>query len=55
VGKSALAGLNGVVKVTKGFRGFREINTVLYDPARIQPQQMEAALKAAGTYLGTAE
>ena len=43
------------MKVTKGFKGFREINKVLYDPARIQPQQMEAALKAAGTYLGTAE
>jgi len=55
VGKSALDGLNGVVKVTKGFRGFREINTVLYDPGLIRPKQMEAALKAAGTYLGTAE
>ena len=55
VGKSALKGLNGVVNATKGFRGFRENNTVLYDPARIQPERMPAALKAAGTCLGTAE
>ena len=50
VGQSALEGLPGVKKVTKGFKGFHEINTVYYDP-----QEMAAALKAAGTYRGVAE
>jgi hypothetical protein len=47
--------LNGVKEVKKGFRGFREINTVIYDPKVIAPDEMVSALKAAGTYLGTAE
>jgi hypothetical protein len=55
VGKAALDGLNGVKKVTRGFRGSREINTVTYDPEAIHPEQMVAALKDAGTYLGTVE
>ena len=42
-------------EVKKGFRGFREINTVIYDPKVIAPDEMVSALKAAGTYLGTAE
>jgi hypothetical protein len=52
VGKSALEGLKGVIEVTRGFSGFREINTVTYDPARIGRDRMEAALKAAGTFQG---
>jgi len=55
VGKTALEGLNGVKKVTRGFRGFREINTVTYDPGVIHPEQMVAALQEAGTYIGTVE
>jgi len=55
VGKAALEGLNGVKKVTRGFRGAREINTVTYDPEVITPAQMVAALKAADTYTGTVE
>ena len=55
MGKAALDGLNGVKKVTRGFRGFREINTVTYDPEVITPAHMVAALKDADTYLGTAE
>jgi hypothetical protein len=47
--------LNGVKEVKKGFRGFREINTVIYDPKVIAPDEMVSALKVAGTYLGTAE
>ncbi|MGE5257472.1 MAG: hypothetical protein ACM3KE_12415 [Hyphomicrobiales bacterium] len=54
MGKSALEGLNGVIRVTSGFKGLREINTVTYDPSRISPEAMVAALKAAGTYLGQA-
>jgi hypothetical protein len=54
VGKSALEGLKGVIKVTSGFRGLREINTVTYDPRLISTQAMAAALKSTGTYLGQA-
>jgi len=53
VGQSALAGLAGVHKVKKGFRGSREINTMTYDADLITPEEMVSALKAAGTYLGT--
>ncbi len=55
VGKSALEGLEGVKEVRKDFRGFREINTVVYDPRAITPEEMVAALKASSTYLGIAE
>jgi hypothetical protein len=41
--------LNGVKTVTSGFQGFREINTVVYDPHTITPAAMVAALKRAGT------
>jgi copper chaperone CopZ len=53
VGKKALEGLEGVNKVTRGFRGFREINTVYYDPTVITVEEMEDALKKAGTYVET--
>jgi hypothetical protein len=36
--------------VTRGFKGFREVNSVYYEP-----QEMAAVLKAAGTYRGVAE
>ncbi|MCG6947079.1 MAG: hypothetical protein LJE87_17240 [Deltaproteobacteria bacterium] len=42
-------------EVRKGFRGFREINTVIYDPSIITPDEMVSALKAARTYGGIAE
>jgi len=42
-----------VKKVEKGFRYFKEINTVYYDPAVITIEEMERALTKAGTYLGT--
>lgn len=41
--------------MTKGFKGFREINTVYYDPQEISTEELAAALKAAGTYRGVAE
>jgi len=53
VGKEALEGLKGVKRVEKGLRYFKEINTVYYDPAVISIEEMEMALKKAGTYLGT--
>ena len=55
VGKAALEGLPGIHKVTSGFQGFREINTVNYDPRVISPDQMISALKSAGTYIGVAQ
>lgn len=42
-------------KVEKGFRNSKEINTVYYDPNVITIEEMEMALKKAGTYLGTLE
>jgi hypothetical protein len=50
-----LEGLPGIKKVTKGFKGLHEINTVYYDPREISTDEMVAALKAAGTYRGMAE
>ena len=55
VGKEVLEGLKGVKSVANGFRNFKEINTVRYDPAEIQVSEMAQALKEAGTYLGIAE
>jgi hypothetical protein len=55
VGKSALEGLQGVTSVDKGFRFHKEINTVYYEADKITIEDMEAALKAAGTYQGIIE
>ena len=55
VGKSALEGLQGVTSVDKGFRFHKEINTVYYETDKISVEEMEAALKAAGTYKGIIE
>lgn len=41
--------------VTIGWRGFREIDTVLYDPDLISVEQMTEILKRAGTFRGIAE
>lgn len=41
-------------KVESGFRGLREINTVLFDPAEITVEKIVEALTRAGTYRGTA-
>ena len=55
VGQAALEGLDGIRTVKRGFKGFKEINTVYYDPAVITIEEMEATLKKAKTYLGTAD
>lgn len=55
MGKAALEGLDGIERVTRGWRHRKEINTVTYRPAVITPEEMIAALKAAGTYRGTAD
>jgi hypothetical protein len=41
--------------VTSGWRDFKEINTVTYDPEKIGVDEMVDALKAAGTFRGIAE
>ena len=55
VGKAALEGLEGVKKVESGFKGFREINTVRFDPSLISPDKLINALKRAGTFEGVAQ
>jgi hypothetical protein len=45
--------LQGVQKVERGFHGSKEINTVWYDSTVVTIEEMETALKNAGTYLGT--
>jgi hypothetical protein len=42
-----------VKRVDKGFRNFKEINTVHYNPKVITVEEMETALKKAGTYVKT--
>ena len=41
--------------MSSGFSGFREINTVTYDPDVITREQMVTALKKAGTFRGVKE
>ena len=41
--------------MSNGFKGFREINTVRYDPDVITLQEMIDALKKADTYIGVAD
>lgn len=53
VGKSDLAGLKGVRKVTRGFRELKEINTFWYDTGQITVGEMVAALEKARAYQGT--
>ena len=36
-----------------GWKGFREINTVIYDPDKITIEEMVGILKEARTYRGT--
>ena len=47
-----MEGLNGVKRVTSGFKGLKEINTVIYDSRQITVEEVTEALKAAGTYRG---
>lgn len=53
VGKAALDGLEGIKRIDKGFHNAKEINTVYYDASTITIEEMEEALRKAGTYEGT--
>lgn len=55
MGKAALEGLQGISRVDRGFRGFKETNTVYFDPSLVTVEEMVRTLKKAGTYLGTAK
>ena len=44
-----------MIEVLSGWRRFREINTVIYDPARITVEEMVRILKEVKTYRGTVE
>lgn len=50
MGKRALEGLDGVERVTRGWRGIMEINAVTYDKGKISIEEMEHVLKRAKTY-----
>ncbi len=53
VSEEVLDGLKGVERVYSHFLDDHEANTVWYDPALINIEQMENALKDGGGYLGT--
>ena len=53
VGVNALAGRSGVISVERGWLGSSEINTVVYDPGKIELEQIEKHLKRSGTYINT--
>ena len=55
MGEEVLEGLKGIDLVNKGFQNSTETNIVWYDPALIGIDEMEKALKDAGTYLQTAK
>ena len=55
MGRAALAGRPGIKEVLSGWSGFRETNTILYDPDIITVQEMIGILQKAKTYRGTAD
>ena len=53
MGKAVLEGLEGIQQVDRGFHNFKEVNTVYYDASTVTIEDMEDALRKAGTYQGT--
>lgn len=53
VGKAALQGQEGIVKVGSGLQGMQEVNRVTYDPQRTSREAIETRLKQSGTYRKT--
>ena len=43
------------MEVTKGWRGWREINTVIYEPDEISVEEMVQILKEHKTYRGSTD
>ena len=52
-GKAVLQGMKGIQRIETGFHYFHETDTVYFDPKAITIEEMEAALKRAGTYVET--
>jgi len=52
-GKAALRELKGIQKIETGFHYLNETDTVYFDPKVISVEEMETALKRAGTYIKT--
>jgi hypothetical protein len=44
--------LEGIKRIDKGFHNSKEINTVYYEASKITIEEMEDALRKAGTYQG---
>jgi hypothetical protein len=55
VGAHALKGKPGVLTIERGWSGSREVDRVVYNPEEVSIMQLEAWLKASGTYVSTLE
>lgn len=55
VGAHALEGKPGVIAIERGWSGSREVDRVVYNPEEVSIMQLEAWLRATGTYLSTEE
>ena len=55
VGARALEDRPGVIGVERGWRGFREVDRVEYDPQLVSREQLEDWLRKADTYVETIE
>ena len=55
VGAHALEGKTGILSVERGWSGSREVDRVVYNPKEVSITQIEAWLKASGTYVSTLE
>jgi copper chaperone CopZ len=52
-GRAALRGIKGIERIETGFHYFDETDTVYFDPKLVTVEEMESALKKAGTYVET--
>jgi len=53
VGAAALEKRPGVLKVERGWKGWHEVDRVIYDPRRVDEPRMRRWLKEADTYVRT--
>jgi len=53
VGAQALETRPGVISVKRGWRGFREIDRVVFDPEQVSREQLENWLRETDTYVET--
>ncbi len=55
VGANALIDKPGVISVERGWSGAREVDRIVFNPATVSLEQLEAWLKEADTYVSTLE